>query len=87
MSALRQALFSFQQSRYLTWQLAGWGSFALLHTSVEALKQTNSSTPFFVFAGIILVKKTAIIPDKITPPIIRITVTGCPKNTDTISSV
>jgi len=50
MSALRQALFSFQQSRYLTWQLAGWGGFALLHTSVEALKQTNSSTPFFVFA-------------------------------------
>jgi sensor histidine kinase YesM len=37
-------------SAYWKWQLAGWGSYSVLYTSVDALKQVSGSTPFFVFA-------------------------------------
>lgn len=50
MNGLHHKVLSFRRSAYLTTQLAGWGSYALLYTSVESLKQTGGSTPFFVFA-------------------------------------
>jgi sensor histidine kinase YesM len=34
---------------YWKWQLAGWGSYSILYTSVDALKQVSGSTPFFIF--------------------------------------
>lgn len=62
---MRNPVNEFRQrsnSAYWKWQLAGWSSYSVLYTSVDALKQVPGSTPFFIFAlAAILIVITGII--------------------------